>query len=142
MNVDNYERIYCTYFGEPKAQPRAQLNGNLRTFYDPAKTFKLFLNEHIRSQLGQNFRPIEKELFFQAKFFRPYPKSTSKRNRVLMEMGVIRPLCKPDLDNYEKLLYDALSGYLYTDDTVVVQGNHQKYYSCKPRVEIEITFRK
>lgn len=142
MDPKNYESVKCTYFGEPKAQPRARVISNLNTFYDPAKSFKLFLNEHIRSQLGNNFRPIDSELYFTARFYRPYPKTTSKKNKVLMELGIMRPLVKPDLDNYEKLLYDALNGFLYTDDTVIVQGNHQKFYSCKPRVEIEINFRK
>jgi Holliday junction resolvase RusA-like endonuclease len=57
-------------------------------------------------------------------------------------MGVFRPLKKPDLDNYEKLFYDALHGLLYTDDSVVIKGNHEKFYSCKPRVEVDILFKK
>lgn len=138
----NYTTINLVYYGEPKAQPRARATGNLNHFYDPGKSFKLFINEAIRVQLGNDFKPVTKEMYFNAKFYRPTPKSVSKKNAILMELGAIRPTVKPDLDNYEKLLYDALLHLLYKDDSVVVRGHHEKFYSCKPRVEIEIIFRK
>lgn len=142
LDKDSYETINVVYYGEPKAQARLRANSNLNTFYDPSKSFKLTINEAIRTQLGNNFKPINREIYFVARFYKPYPKSTPKKKRLLMELGVIRPTTKPDLDNYEKLLYDALLHTLYNDDSVIVSGYHQKFYSVKPRVEIEITFRK
>lgn len=142
MDPDSYERIELVYYGEPKAQPRARTTGNLSHFYDPGKSFKLYINEAIRAQLGNNFKPISKDIYFKARFYRPSPKNAPKKTAVLMELGIVRPLVKPDLDNYEKLLYDALLNLLYKDDAIVVKGDHEKFYSCKPRVEIEILFRK
>lgn len=138
---DNYKIINVTYHGEPKAQPRARASSNLNHFYDPGKSFKLTLSEAIRAELGHNFKPLDTEIYFTARYYKPFPKSTPKKNQVLMEMGVIRPLGKPDLDNYEKLLYDSLLHVLYRDDSVVVAGDHQKFYSAKPRVEVEVKFR-
>lgn len=142
MSEDSYKTINITYYGEPKAQPRARVASNLSHFYDPGKSFKLTVNEAIRAELGNNFMPLVKDIHFTARYYKPIPKSTGKKNAVLMELGIIRPLNKPDLDNYEKLLYDALLNLLYRDDSVVVSGNHQKFFSCKPRVELEITYRK
>lgn len=142
MDKDSYQTINITYYGEPKAQPRARVASNLSHFYDPGKSFKHTINEAIRCELGNNFIPINKEIYFTARYYKPIPKSIGKKNAVLMELGIIRPLNKPDLDNYEKLLYDALLNLLYRDDSVVVHGHHDKFYSCKPRVEIEIIFRK
>jgi Holliday junction resolvase RusA-like endonuclease len=142
LDPDNYQRIELCYYGEPKAQPRARATSNLSHFYDPGKSFKLFINESIRAQLGNDFKPISKEIYFTARFYRPTPKGAPKKTAVLMELGIIRPLVKPDLDNYEKLLYDSLLHLLYKDDSVITKGNHEKFYSCKPRVEIEILFRK
>ena len=142
LNPENYEVINITYLGEPKAQPRARVSSNLNHFYDPGKSFKLTIAEAISAQLGKGFKPLDQAIYFTARFYKPYPKSTSRKNSVLMELGVIRPTSKPDLDNYEKLLYDSLLNLLYRDDSVVVHGNHQKFFSAKPRVEIEIKFTK
>ncbi|BDH16408.1 MAG: hypothetical protein [Bacteriophage sp.] len=142
LDDDTYKAINITYYGEPKAQARARASSNLNHFYDPSKSFKLVINEAIRNELGNDFKPINSEIYFEARYYKPFPKSTSKKNQVLMELGVVRPTNKPDLDNYEKLLYDALLNVLYLDDSIVVSGNHQKFFSCKPRVEITIKFRK
>lgn len=142
LDLSNYEKIELTYYGEPKAQPRARASSNLNHFYDPGKSFKLTISEALRAQLGNNFKPIDNEIYFTARFYKPFPKTTPKKKQVLMELGAIRPTTKPDLDNYEKLLYDALLNVLYRDDSVVVHGNCSKFFSCKPRVEIEILFRK
>lgn len=142
MDENNYEKISIVYYGEPKAQPRARASSNLSHFYDPGKSFKLTVSEAIRSQLGNDFRPLDTEVYFTVRFYKPFPKTTPKKKQVLMELGAIRPTTKPDLDNYEKLLYDALLNLLYRDDSIVVHGNCAKFFSCKPRVELEILFRK
>lgn len=145
-NSLTYGVINLVYYGEPKAQPRAKarvINGNV-SFHDPASSLKQFVVEQLTSQLGKDFKPIEKELYFEVRYYRAMPKSISgtRVKRVLAELGAIRPTCKPDLDNYEKLLYDAVNGVLFTDDSLIVKGNHEKFYSIKPRVEITIRYRK
>lgn len=142
MNKDSYQSINLIYYGEPKAQARARLSSNFSHFYDPDKSFKQFVNEQIRNQLGSDFKPISKEIYFTARYYKTTPKKYGRTDRVLAELGVLRPIVKPDIDNYEKLFYDALHGLLYTDDSVVIRGDHQKFYSCKPRVEVEILFKK
>lgn len=142
LNPDNYKTVTATYYGDPRPQKRHRGASNMSHFYDPSKSFKVYLNESIRNELGNDFKPINTEIHFIAKYYRAYPKSTSRKNRVLMELGAVRPTVKPDLDNYEKLLYDALKNVLYTDDSIIVSGDHQKFYSSKPRVEIEIVFKK
>jgi Holliday junction resolvase RusA-like endonuclease len=142
FDESTYEKMSFVYYGEPKAQARARAVSNLSHFYDPSKSFKQYINEQVRHQLGNNFKPISKEIYFTARYYRTTPKGESRVNKILAEMGVFRPLKKPDLDNYEKLFYDALHGLLYTDDSVVIKGNHEKFYSCKPRVEVDILFKK
>jgi len=141
LDESSYKKINLIYYGEPKAQARARLNSNFSHFYDPDKSFKQFVNEQIRNQLGNDFKPISKEIYFTARYYKTTPKKYNKSDRVLAELGVIRPTIKPDIDNYEKLFYDALHGILYTDDSVVIRGDHQKFYSCKPRVEVDILFK-
>ena len=142
MDLDSYQKIEFTYYGTPKAQARARITSNFTHFFDPDKSFKQFVNEQVRFAIGNDFKPISKEIYFTARFYRPTPKKLRKKDIVLAELGIIRPTTKPDLDNYEKLFYDALNGFLYTDDGVIIHGNHSKFFSCKPRVEVTILYRK
>lgn len=141
QNPESYKTINITFYGEPKAQKRHRAASNMSHFYDPSKSFKVYVNESIRNELGHDFKPISTEIYFNTRFFMPYPKSTNRKNSVLMELGVIRPTKKPDIDNLTKLLYDALKSLLYTDDSLIIGNEAEKYYSCKPRVEMEIKFR-
>lgn len=67
------------------------------------------------------------------------PKSVSKKKKKMMLDGDIRPMTKPDLDNIEKIIYDALNGIAYTDDSHIIAQRCAKFYSETPRVEVIIT---
>lgn len=45
---------------------------------------------------------------------------------------------KPDIDNYEKALYDSMSGIVFKDDGQIALYDVGKFYSLNPRIEIEI----
>ena len=45
---------------------------------------------------------------------------------------------KPDIDNYEKALYDSMSGIVFKDDGQIALHDVGKFYSLNPRIEIEI----
>jgi Holliday junction resolvase RusA-like endonuclease len=66
------------------------------------------------------------------------PKSTSKTKREKMLSGEIRPTKKPDWDNIGKVVCDALNKLAYGDDSGIVDGRVQKFYSDEPRVEVEL----
>jgi Holliday junction resolvase RusA-like endonuclease len=66
------------------------------------------------------------------------PKSASKKKRLLMEKGEIRPTKKPDIDNVVKVYADALNEIAYHDDTQIVSLVCEKYYSGEPRVEVRL----
>ncbi len=70
--------------------------------------------------------------------YRQIPKSTSKKRRKLKNERVIRPIVKPDIDNYTKGILDSLNGIVWKDDSQVVSLIANKYYSDNPRVEIQI----
>jgi Holliday junction resolvase RusA-like endonuclease len=42
------------------------------------------------------------------------------------------------LSNYLKSFEDALNGVLWKDDAMIVHEEIDKYYSDKPRIEVEI----
>jgi len=72
-----------------------------------------------------------------------YMKTPTAYNRIdtiLAEIGLIRPIFKPDFDNIAKKYCDMFNTNIWLDDTLVVDGSVHKYYSILPRVEIRIRY--
>lgn len=80
-------------------------------------------------------RPVRAEITA----YYPIPKDTSKALEQLMLSGANRPAKKPDCDNVEKAVYDALNGLAYKDDAQIVESSLKKYYAVTPCVKVEIS---
>lgn len=141
MQTLDKQLIRFTVYGEPVAQGRpraANIAGHIR-MYDPQKSrdykdfVKLVASEYAPDKL------VEGPLRLQVKVYRPIPKSFSKKKASLAEAGGIRPTSKPDADNYLKGVKDALKNIIWKDDSQVVEVMVGKWYSDRPRVEIQIT---
>ena len=124
---------------EPQLRPRATRIGNSIRLYDPKTTtdYKNLVKWTAKQQWKQ--KPLECPLVVELDVYRQIPKSTSKKRRKLKNERVIRPVVKPDIDNYSKGILDSLNGIVYKDDSQVVSLIANKYYSDNPRVEISIS---
>lgn len=71
-------------------------------------------------------------------FYLKTPKGFKNADKQLAEHGAIRPTKTPDIDNLMKAIQDALNGVAYVDDKQIVEEHSYKWYSEKPRVEIEL----
>lgn len=72
-----------------------------------------------------------------------YSKTPSYFNQVdtiLAEIGLHRPIPKPDWDNIGKKYSDMFNANVWLDDQLVTDGSVHKYYSILPRVEIYIRY--
>lgn len=92
-----------------------------------------------KSQLPRGFKlldcPLEIKLLF---VFSPL-KSFSKKKIKEIEGGtIIHKATKPDLDNTQKLVLDALEGIVYTNDSRICRTYVEKIYGLKARTEIEV----
>lgn len=133
-------KIKFAVLGEPVAQgrPRATtINGRVR-MYDPKKSsdykkyVRLVASQYAPSKL------LEGPLSMTVTVYRPSLKSFSKKKAREAEDGLLRPTTKPDVDNYVKGIKDALKQVIWKDDSQVVDLRVSKYYSEKPRIEVEI----
>lgn len=52
--------------------------------------------------------------------------------------GKIRPTTRPDRTNFCKLAEDILNGIMYLDDSQIVGGSVEKWYSDNPRIVVKI----
>ena len=106
--------------------------------YDPkqSKDYKQFVSLIARQHAPKT--KLEGALSVRMKIYRQIPKSTTKKDRALFLAGIKRPVVKPDIDNYTKGVLDALNNIIYHDDSQVVDLYASKFYSDKPRVELEV----
>lgn len=72
--------------------------------------------------------------------FQKIPKNWSQRDTILAEIGLIRPIIKPDWDNIGKKYSDMYNENIWLDDSFVIEGTVKKYYSILPRVEINLRY--
>lgn len=70
----------------------------------------------------------------------PTPKSYSNERKFLAEIGLDRPISKPDFDNIEKKYADMFNSTIWLDDIFVVDSCTRKFYSILPRLEIRLHF--
>jgi Holliday junction resolvase RusA-like endonuclease len=68
----------------------------------------------------------------------PVPKSWSIKKRDAALSGAMRPVSKPDWDNYGKIASDALNKVVYLDDSQIVTALVMKEYCENPGLIVEI----
>ena len=67
------------------------------------------------------------------------PKSTAKKYREPMLLGLVRPILKTgDVDNLFKAISDSLNDVAYNDDSQIVTAKIRKFYGKEARAEITI----
>lgn len=128
-------------YGTPKGKgrPRVTIRGGYAKAYTPKDTVNYEnLVKYTYSQSSNVYFEKNKPLYANIYAFYNIPKSTSKKKALEMENKTIRPIVKPDLDNLAKLILDSLNKVAYTDDSQIVRLCVGKYYSDRPRVEVEI----
>lgn len=117
---------------EPVAKGRARVSvrGGRAHAYTPSKTVDA--EERIRwfFRDGRYEKvPANVPVTVSVAFCMRRPKSCPKTR--------IRPTVKPDLDNLEKLVLDALNGFAWEDDAQIVEKRAIKLYvESEPYVEV------
>ena len=123
-----------------KGRPRFSNAGSYVKTYTPQKTKDH--EELVGILTKQSWRkdPIKGPVALTLTFYRPIPKSWSKRRKLAAENGEERPVTKPDLDNYIKSCIDGMNGILFKDDSQIVCIHAHKRYSFEPRISVTIEY--
>lgn len=127
-------------YGEPKGKGRPRFNTKTGHAITPKDTvnYETLVHMEYLEQCDEFRFPDDAMLDMRIKAYYSIPKSASKKKRVAMLTGEIRPTKKPDMDNVVKIIADSLNQVAYRDDTQIVDCQCRKFYSDKPRVEVTI----
>lgn len=126
--------------GKPrgKERPRMARRGRFVTTYTPQKTVdyenltrKSYIKENGNFMLSNAIEADVLAIF-------PIPKSASKKKKELMLSNQIKCTVKPDCDNIDKSIFDALNNVAYHDDSQICKTSTEKRYGENPRVIVKL----
>lgn len=122
----------------PQGRPRASFRGGRVNVRDPdtSRNYKRLVAWAARSQFKQ--KPFTGAVKVHVDIYRQIPKSTSGIRTKRKENKEIRPIVRPDIDNYLKSIFDGLDKIIWNDDSQIVMLSANKYYSINPRVELTV----
>ncbi len=134
-----YSYLDFILYMEPEASPRPRL-GKFGTFYvRGARNNNEFFRE-IMLLLDNKFEKIVTANKIIMDMYLPIPEGMNKADAILAELKLIRPLSRPDWDNFGKTYSDMIQKHLLLEDCLVVDGEVRKFYSLKPRIEFRIIY--
>lgn len=132
--------------GEPVAKGRPRFRAvtarDGRSFvnaYTPAKTraYERALAMTAKAVMRSR-QPLEGPLQVTVTASLGVPPSWPTKKRDAALSGVLRPISRPDGDNYQKLAWDALNSLIWVDDSQIVDAQVVKFYSETPSLRIEV----
>jgi crossover junction endodeoxyribonuclease RusA len=135
--------FFCA--GLPKAQPRAKARafGKFAQVYNPttADDWKMIVrNEAWKAWAANAYTPWEGPLRVDLTFYFPRPKNHFRSNGELKPTAPLWHTTKPDRDNSDKAVLDALTNLgIWHDDKQVCDGRIRKQYAAIPGCQIRIS---
>jgi Holliday junction resolvase RusA-like endonuclease len=133
-----WEELEFVVYFLPKSTPRPR--SGKHGFYvkgasDNSKSFKDFIENSEK-----DFGIITTPTIFRVDIYLPTPSGMNRIEKILSELKLIRPIVKPDWDNAGKTYSDMIQKHLLLDDCIIIDGQTRKYYSAKPRIEMNLKF--
>ena len=147
------KEFFIVLYEEPEGtpRPRARLvdlvstvksNPRIQIYSLTGKVDNMFMKKLLEDEeiydLQQNL--IYTPCFVEYTTYHKTPSSYSIEDKYLAEIGMYRPIGKPDFDNIEKKYADMYNGNIWLDDMLVVSAKIEKYYSILPRIEISLHY--
>lgn len=154
MDTIHFEKeFFMVLYEEPEGtpRPRARLihelssiksNPSIQVYSLTGSSDRVFMKKLIEDQEIQDFSNhlIYTPCYVDYKSYQKTPSFYNTEEIYLAELGLIRPISKPDFDNIEKKYADMYNSNVWLDDMLVVDAHIGKYYSILPRVEITLHY--
>ena len=140
FTIPSTYNLQLLFYEVPLQYMRGRIGKKTKSVYTPlADENSKFVKEYI-NKLLKEFKILVSPIKVYAEMYLPIPKYFKKKEIVAAELGLIKPITKPDADNLIKGYLDAFNDNIYIDDSLIYSLNVTKYYSIKPRVVINLEY--
>lgn len=155
MNSMYYTNLIVILYELPEGSPRprfrlvnrknlineAMSNSNFVHVYSiNAHEDSVYMKRIVDDELYGIEQMIHTPCIIEYDTFIKTPSAFNTEDVFLSELGIIRPIVKPDWDNIGKKYSDMYNRNVWLDDTLVISGTVNKYYSILPRIEIKLKY--
>lgn len=155
VNSLYYKEFTVILFEEPEGAKRprfrlinrynlvneAMTNSDFVHVYSPdAREDSVYMKRLIEGDLIELDTLIYTPCIVEYNIYIKTPSTFNTTDTFLSEIGLIRPLVKPDWDNIGKKYSDMYNHNVWIDDTLVISGTVNRFYSILPRVEIKLRY--
>lgn len=127
--------------GQPvgKGRPRIGRVGAHASMFTPEKTSSYeAIVRHAAHAAMNGADPMLIAVRVRLDILMQIPASWSARKAERAAAGQELPTTKPDIDNVEKAIFDAMNGIVWRDDVQVVDVVKSKRYGRAPGVRVEV----
>lgn len=150
-----YREFTIVLFEEPEGTPRPRFrlinrqnivnqalsNGSFVHVYSlNAKEDNMYMQRLVNEDLYELNNYIWTPCIVEFNAYFKTPSIYNITDTMLSEIGLIRPIVKPDWDNIGKKYSDMFNSNVWIDDTLVIEGTVKRFYSILPRVEIKLRY--
>lgn len=126
--------------GEPRGKGRHRTTKSGHTYPDPkTEIYENLIKTEFEKKYPDHV-PFFGTVHAEINAYFSIPTSWSKKKKQRALLGTVQPTRVPDLDNIEKVIYDALNKIAFTDDSHVTQHTTRKLYSERPGVDVYLKF--
>ena len=117
----------------PKQRPRFSMGHT----YTPKETqdYEKTIRNMVSAEMTEQYKEWA---FVQMRFYYALPQSAPKKKRQMVEIAPLMHTKRPDVDNLQKSVMDALNGVLWEDDAIVFAVVAQKHYDTRDHIKITV----
>ena len=125
--------------GDIKGKARPRVNTYTGTAYTPTPTkdYENLIKQYFKIKYPR-YVPLEGRVGIKISAIFDVPKTTTKKDRVLIEEGKLSPTKKPDIDNIVKIVLDALNKMAFKDDNQITKLEVEKLYGQEEKIVVRV----
>ena len=125
--------------GDIKGKARPRVNTYTCKAYTPENTkdYELLIRQYFKLKYPR-FVPLENRVAVKIIAQFKVPKTVTKKDKALIEEGLLSPTKKPDIDNIVKIVLDALNKMAFKDDNQITKLEVEKIYGQEEKIIVKI----
>lgn len=125
--------------GDIKGKARPRVNTYTCQAYTPnsTKDYEELIKQYFKIKYPR-YIPFENRVSVKVTAIFKIPKTTTKKDKILIEEGKLSPTKKPDIDNIVKIILDALNKMAFKDDNQITKLEIEKVYGEEEKILVKI----